>query len=838
MSTQTDFFKFINKAVVEDNDLVSHTWMYGDEKMKPTKGKFFIPETHMKEFRMLYSRAILEGIEIKLSEKPYGDKIRVFFDVDGSQRIDYIISDLYIYIKNNFNPINNLKIVSVQNTLKENKYHLYAFQEEGQKLTSLSIKKHYLELMTKKMKEKYEEIDITKALRMVYSSKKEGIDQGIYAPENKITTKILKKYSIISTIEDCKLSPTFEYEQQAIKIIEDSLKTKNKKATVEFTDENSVERLNFILPILQKYGYFDEYTSWFSLVVICKKYGFPYEELDRLCSLSENYVYGCIDSIYDDSNTSNMRNNKGYTIATAQYYLNICDPEAYKEYKNQFFSSKYGGGWLSKTILSEMWNDQLGHSRVYLEIVEDNVVLVDSKKWNGYLWDDNVKLWTPVVKEGIILHIANTLENIAKILVKKTETSIEEANNGDKKDEKVQREKDKILKSYKLILKNTRTKSHNANVFDFVKHKLLDMSFTKKINNSSMLFPLKYGNVVNLQTKEVRVREKEDLFSFECNVELGDKDNEKVKQFFNSIMSDQEDRVKYLKQILGYCLSGDIKARRFFIFTGEGSNGKSVLTDIMDEIMGEYSNVVSKTIFIQGGRNEDRHAVRCTPELCPLSTGCRIAYCSEIGMDGKLNDELLKKLTGDTFIDCNPKGKDPFKFKMYAKLVLLTNFEPQFNSKDKALLERFTIIPFEERFTIEPKGNERQRNTAFIEDLIKNHINDIFSFLLEGSIDYWKHRQFDIPEHFKNKKQEIEEDNDDLGDFLSAKTARKIGKSVQILQLYGAYTSWCRYNNIDPYGRKTLVTEIIKRGYKRGKNAKNCVTIEGIEIQDDENDFS
>lgn len=839
------FIKFLNNSVVEDDDLTSHTWMYGDEKIKPAVGKFFIDEQSHEEFRTLYVNAINDGLDIKLSEISYNDKSRLFIDIDGTQRIDEICNELSIYIKDNFNIFENIKIIKVQNSLNKDKYHIYAFQEneETKKLTNLKIKKHYKNLLINYLKEKYEEVDNTKALRMVYATKKEGNSKGIYAPEEQITPKIMKLFSIISTSEDVTLTPTYEHEQQAILNIEKNLKMKDERAAEEFTDEDVIERLRFILPIVQKHKYLDDFNSWFALVVICKKYGFPYDEIDELCSISEGYISGCIDSIYNERDT-NRENKKGYTIGTAQYYLNQCDPDAYQEYKKLFFKSKHGGEWLSSNVLSEMYHEELGHSRVYLELIEDNVVLVDSKKWEGYIWDEDVKLWTPVTKEGVYLHIANTLENIAKILVKNTELKFNEVNDEldaccDQKskefaDISIKLNALKFLKKTVAgILKSTRTKSHTTNVFEFVKHKLLNKEFTKIVNNGIFLFPIKGGLVVNLKTKEVRERTKEDLFSYESNVSIGDKNNVNVIKFFSEVMSEKEDRIKFLQQVLGYCLSGDIKAKRFFVFIGDGSNSKSVVSNIMNRILGEYSNVISKYIFVKQGRDGDRHALRCTPELQPLSKGCRLAYCSEIGRDAILNEDMLKNLTGDEFIDCNPKGKDPFKFKMFAKLMLLTNFTPEFSAEDPALLERFTPVHFEEVFAINPKAGERKRDTAFVENIIENHIDDVFAWLLEGSVSYWEKEDFDIPEAFQQKKEELKEENDDIGDFIATRVVRKIESSVQVLPLYIAYTSWCRDSNLIHLGRKSFITEICKRGFSKGKNSKNCVTIKGMHIQED-----
>ena len=72
-----------------------------------------------------------------------------------------------------------------------------------------------------------------------------------------------------------------------------------------------------------------------------------------------------------------------------------------------------------------------------------------------------------------------------------------------------------------------------------------------------------------------------------------------MKHFISSIMCDKKENVKYLQKILGYCLTGETNAQSFFIFWGRGSNGKSLLLNLLDKILDKAYKPASKEIFVK-----------------------------------------------------------------------------------------------------------------------------------------------------------------------------------------------------------------------------------------------
>ena len=68
---------------------------------------------------------------------------------------------------------------------------------------------------------------------------------------------------------------------------------------------------------------------------------------------------------------------------------------------------------------------------------------------------------------------------------------------------------------------------------------------------------------------------------------------------FLSKMNIQTITPKYLQKILGYSLTGETNAQSFFIFWGRGSNGKSLLLNLLDKILDKAYKPPSKEIFVK-----------------------------------------------------------------------------------------------------------------------------------------------------------------------------------------------------------------------------------------------
>lgn len=835
---KNQFIDFINSAVVEREDVRTHTWMYppgGSSTLQPKGGIFFIDKCELSTFYRCYAKAY-SSIDMYLSETVVSNNTRVYFDVDGCEDINVIKDEIKSIMKEKYIfpcPDDRLIIKANQNTVNKTKYHLHAFiiDPETEVITPISTGVHDLKYITKKLKEKHQCIDVTKALRMIGSYKKEGKEKGRYIPEEGITRRSLENYSINSVDTDISIKPSHEFMMEMVEEIKKGMKKVKSEAFEENSSQAEInERLDYSLPILQENGYLDEYSTWLPIVWICRKYNYPIDKIEELCMASENYTPGCVVSKYESFDECNSKLSMG----TIHYYLKNISEEVYNDYKKKFFKPKHGGYNLSKEAYQNIWNNEKGQAYVVKEYLGEDIVITNEKEGSGYLWSDSTLLWEPLSGERLISIISDILERIfSEIIIPPLEEEIKniEVKIGEVEKDPIEsmevalEHKRKLAAKKKAIkyLESSRTYNYVRSVRAFLKSIIIpNPNFELKLNTAPFLFPIKGNKVVDLKTGEIKDRRKEDYFSFERPINMGNPDHPNVLRFFNDIMGEYQEGVEYLQIILGYMLSGSMRERSIYVFHGVGKNGKSCLLELLSLVLGvnEYYTQASQAVFVTSKKTQ---VGGVTPEILPLK-GTRVAAVSEPQPGYYFNETLLKGVSGGDIITCNPKHKDVFSFKPTAKLILACNQVPEFNASDKAMIDRLRYIPFDTIFTNKPtKSHEKKEDFEFIELLKEEHIDDIFAYLIEGSKKYWGNESITIPEKFTKITDEMIEEKDDIQQFITECTQEKIGKYILVSSLYMRYTGWCKDSGFTCMGRRVFASAIESKCIKKKRISKGYV---------------
>lgn len=253
----------------------------------------------------------------------------------------------------------------------------------------------------------------------------------------------------------------------------------------------------------------------------------------------------------------------------------------------------------------------------------------------------------------------------------------------------------------KTIKEHQKTKFARS-VLAFFHHEIKDPEFMEKINiNNHHLLPLRRMNL-NLKTMKMEERKKEQHFTRCLNIDDIDGFEEShenfkiVDNFFNDICSNHQPKKEYLQKILGYFLSGAVPLGRcFFIFYGNGKNGKSALIEVIQEIMGSfYCKSIESSVIIKKGM---KNAGQASPEIESLDYGLRLALLSETEDGDKLNESLIKNITGYDSISYRPLYGKQKQLKAEAKLCMLTNNKPHFDLS-VSMIDRLRFIDFKSRF--------------------------------------------------------------------------------------------------------------------------------------------
>ena len=163
-------------------------------------------------------------------------------------------------------------------------------------------------------------------------------------------------------------------------------------------------------------------------------------------------------------------------------------------------------------------------------------------------------------------------------------------------------------------------------------------------------------------------------------------------EMLNRVSCDDQQIRLLLEEMIGYCFYRRNELRKAFILTGDGSNGKSTFLAVIQSLLGE-ENIASLDLKELGDR---------------FKTAEMVGKLANIGDD--ISDEFIgnsaifKKLVTGERVSVEQKGRDPFEFNNYSKLVFSANDIPRIKDKSGAVLDRLVIVPFNAKFTVDKSG--------------------------------------------------------------------------------------------------------------------------------------
>lgn len=275
--------------------------------------------------------------------------------------------------------------------------------------------------------------------------------------------------------------------------------------------------------------------------------------------------------------------------------------------------------------------------------------------------------------------------------------------------------------------------------------------------------------------------------------------------FLRTIFCNDEALIGYVQRVVGYCLAGDVSERAFFVLYGGGRNGKSVFVEVLRAVLGDYAAALDPQALLS-------HKDRPHPADLAVLRGKRLAYAQEAPEGRRLNEPLVKALTGGDTITVRVMHGNPFEMKPTFKLWLSTNSKPIIREMGTAMWDRIKLIPF--RYTV-PKGQEEKRH-ALVERFAVEEGAGVLRWAVAGYAAYLGH-DLDEPATVREAVEDYREEMDALGRFVEESCAPGPGYWTSTGDLYGAYQVWCRKNGEDAWTARGFGKALGERGFKSDK---------------------
>lgn len=338
------------------------------------------------------------------------------------------------------------------------------------------------------------------------------------------------------------------------------------------------------------------------------------------------------------------------------------------------------------------------------------------------------------------------------------------------------------------------------------------------------------NGILNIETREFKAHERESLLAKLADVDYDpaaayDDENNPCEwmKFLKRIMNNDMEMVWFLQRAAGYSLSGYTTEQKIFFAYGGGGNGKSKFLIPLEKIMGTYSAYLRSNSLMDTGRETQLDS------LHPI-VGARFVRSSEIGQRAKLNEALVKDLSGGEKVKARLLTHEPFDFEPKCKLWLHGNHKPRISGTDYGIWRRMILIPFEVEISDEEKDSE-------LEEKLLREKSQILNWMLDGFM-MWKQMGLKPPEKVLAATKEYESESDTVGEFLEQRTGRSDALSAKAQDFYKAYVTWCGANGHREMSNTSFGIDLKKRGIDKVRKRFGYV-YEGVyllsEDEDDEN---
>lgn len=312
------------------------------------------------------------------------------------------------------------------------------------------------------------------------------------------------------------------------------------------------------------------------------------------------------------------------------------------------------------------------------------------------------------------------------------------------------------------------------------------------------------NGIVDLRNGTLFEHDKELMLSKNTNVEvdLNGTPTQFIK-FLNDIFCGDIELVNFMQKAIGYSLTGYTREQCLFQHIGNGSNGKSVLFNVIYEMMGSYALNIQVESILQKGANGGGNA---NPDIARLN-GVRFVRTTEPSDGQRFNEGLIKQLTGADVITARNLYADFFDFIPKFKLWIACNHRINVRGTDKGIWRRMKVVEYKRTF----EGSEIDYN---LEEKLKLELPQILGWAVKGAVK-WYNEGLGNNAAVEIATQEYRNAMDLVGQFLSECAIVDNNGKEKSSDIYNEFKIWAKNGNEWIMSQQKFGLEMSKRFDKK-----------------------
>lgn len=296
------------------------------------------------------------------------------------------------------------------------------------------------------------------------------------------------------------------------------------------------------------------------------------------------------------------------------------------------------------------------------------------------------------------------------------------------------------------------------------------------------------------------------------------------EQFLDEIQQGDADTIRFIREWIGYCLTGSTREECAVVLHGRGTrNGKSTLCEVMSALFGDYATTINPATLAEG-RNGSSSGP--SPDIAKLR-GVRWVQVPEPDKNMVMNAAKLKTMTGGDSLTARFLHENEFVFKPEFKLTINTNYLPIINDLTLFKSSRIRVVPFYRHFEEAEQDKDLKINLS-----TSRNLSGILNWVIAGLKDF-QENGLRISTRMREAVREYERSSDKLRQFIEECLPKHDdpGHKIKASEVYTEYTFWCRRNGVCAEGKtrwreglKDRGIEIIRGRPSEGGSPTDVIT--------------
>jgi len=264
----------------------------------------------------------------------------------------------------------------------------------------------------------------------------------------------------------------------------------------------------------------------------------------------------------------------------------------------------------------------------------------------------------------------------------------------------------------------------------------------------------------------------------------------------------------FLQRLAGYALTGEIREHVLPFHFGCGANGKGTFLEYaLLRLAGSYGAKLTDSLVYASDRGHVPHL-----EIANLC-GRRFALGEENAESGKLNEALLKSITGGD----RQKGRFHYgNFIEYLptfKVALVGNHKPRIDGTDDGIWRRFLLVNWHVQIL-------KEQRDAELKDKLAAELSGILNWCIEGTRQ-WLASGLNPPESCLVATDDFRRASDSLNDFIAENFEADPEGYCTKADAFSEYQRWTRQQGIDrPMSKRGLGIQLANRGWQEFRFGK------------------